>query len=129
MLSAIASMNWAAHSKFIQSRKFTRFELLIPFTIAVIPALLVRSGSLTLAVPSSRIDCFLMIRKNDMHYTQGKPVVVYDNSTIYIEKLDALLQNRTDFEFAEEFRCLSLNIRNGASPGMSMSCLNKNRSC
>lgn len=84
--------------------KFTRFELLIPFTVAVIPALLVRSGALTLAVPSSRVDCFLMIKKNDMHYTQGKPVVFYDNSTIYIEKLDALLENRTEFEFPEEFQ-------------------------
>jgi two-component system chemotaxis sensor kinase CheA len=83
--------------------KFTRFEMLIPFTVAVIPALLVRSGPLVLAVPSSRIDCFLMIRKNDMHYTQGKPVVFYDNSTIYIENLAALLQNRTEFEFTEEF--------------------------
>lgn len=83
--------------------KFTRFELLIPFTVAIIPALLVRAGGLQFAIPSSRVDRFLMIRKSDVHYTQGKPVVFYENSTIYVEHLESILNHRVPGGFEEEF--------------------------
>jgi len=92
--------------------KFTRFEMLVPFTIAVIPAMLVRSGSLVLAVPASRIDRFLVIHKQDMHYTQGKPVVFYDNSTIYIEQLDTRLRKEDPAEFADEFQAFVTEHQN-----------------
>lgn len=82
--------------------QFTRFDVTIPFTVAVISALLFRAGSQTFAVPLSRVDRFLLLRKSDVHYTQGRPVIFYDNSTLYIENLTSLLYRRP-IEFASEF--------------------------
>ena len=82
--------------------QFTRFDITIPFTIAVISALLFRAGTQTFAVPLSRVDRFLLLRKRDVHYTQGRPVIFYDNSTLYIENLPSLLFRQPQ-EFASEF--------------------------
>src|SRR5262249_5251228 len=83
--------------------QFTRFDLMVPFTVAVIEALLVRSVGIVLAAPIWRIDRFMSIRKKNVHFTQGRPVIFEDNSTIYVEVLDSLLRHKPLPEFHSEF--------------------------
>lgn len=83
--------------------QFTRFDLIVPFTIALLPALLFRAGGMQFAAPLTRIDRFLMIRRNDVHYTQSRPVIFQNNSTYYIERLENNLKRTTIPELPEEF--------------------------
>jgi two-component system chemotaxis sensor kinase CheA len=83
--------------------QMTRFDLIVPFTIALLPALLFRSGGIQFAAPLSRIDRFMMIRKKDVHYTQGRPVIFYDNSTFYLEHVESILKRSQPSELTDEF--------------------------
>lgn len=87
---------------------FTRFDIVVPFTLAVIRVFIVRSGSNLYAIPFSHIERFLQFKKAHMHYTQGRPVYFYENSTMFVEDLEALLSGNRSPEFAEElFVCVS----------------------
>jgi two-component system chemotaxis sensor kinase CheA len=44
-----------------------------------------------------------MISRKDVHYTQGRPVVFRDNSTVYVENIDWLLAGRESGEFPDPF--------------------------
>ena len=92
-----------AFRMFFVPGQFTRFDLIVPFTIAILPALLFRAGDLRLAAPMSRIDRFLKIYRKDVHYTMGRPVIFYDNSTYYLEKMHSVVQRSQPGEFDEEF--------------------------
>lgn len=92
--------------------QFTRFDLIVPFTVAVLPALLFRSGGLQYAAPLSRIDRFMTIRSKDVHYTQGRPVIFYDNYTFYLERLDQILSRTPLTEFEPEFQAFVTEHQN-----------------
>ena len=84
--------------------KFTRFDILIPFTIAVIPALLIRLEQFLCAVPFSRIDRFLLISRKDVRSVHGRPVFFSQNAILYIEKLWSLLRRIPgDYDLPETF--------------------------
>ncbi len=87
-----------------ETGKFTRFDILIPFTIAMIPALLVRMEQLLCAVPFSRIERFLLISKKDVHTVRGRPVFFSENAILYIEKLWSILQRiHGDYRLPDSF--------------------------
>jgi len=82
--------------------QFTRFELMVPFTLAVVPAVLVSSAGHQFAVPLSRIDRFVRIYKRDLHSTQGRFVTFPETGTLYIEQLNHVLEGTTSAEFPEQ---------------------------
>ncbi|HJZ11360.1 MAG TPA: chemotaxis protein CheW, partial [Acidobacteriota bacterium] len=87
---------------------FTRFDIVVPFTLAVIRVFIVRSGENHYAIPFAHIEKFLQFKKEDLHYTQGRPVVFYDNSTMFVEDLQSLLSGSRKPEFPDEvFTCVS----------------------
>jgi two-component system chemotaxis sensor kinase CheA len=82
--------------------QFTRFELMVPFTLAVVPAVLVSSAGRQFAVPLSRIDRFVRIYKRDLHSTQGRLVTFPETGTLYIEQLNHVLEGSNAADFPDE---------------------------
>ncbi|MCI0613425.1 chemotaxis protein CheA, partial [bacterium] len=82
--------------------QFTRFELMVPFTLAVVPAVLVSSAGRQFAVPLSRIDRFVRIYRRDLHSTQGRLVTFPETGTLYIEQLNHVLEGSTLADFPDE---------------------------
>ena len=82
--------------------QYTRFELMVPFTLAVVPAVLVSSAGHQFAVPLSRIDRFVRIYKRDLHSTQGRLVTFPESGTLYIEQLNHVLEGTNSSDFPSE---------------------------
>lgn len=82
--------------------QFTRFELMVPFTLAVVPAILVLSSGRQFAVPLSRIDRFVRIYKSDLHSAQGRFMTFPETGTLYIEQLNYVLEGTTPAEFPDD---------------------------
>jgi two-component system chemotaxis sensor kinase CheA len=82
--------------------QFTRFELMVPFTLAVVPAILVLSSGRQFAVPLSRIDRFVRIYKRDLHSAQGRFMTFPETGTLYIEQLNYVLEGTTPAEFPDD---------------------------
>ncbi len=82
--------------------QFTRFELMVPFTLAVVPAVLISTGHRQFAVPLSRIDRFVRIHKRDLHSTQGRLVTFPETGTLYIERLENVLYRTDPTDFPDE---------------------------
>ncbi len=82
--------------------QFTRFELMVPFTLAIVPAVLVSTSGRQFAVPLSRIDRFVRIFKQDLHSTQGRFVTFPETGTLYIEQLNHVLDGTNATDFPEE---------------------------
>ena len=68
---------------------FTRFELMVPFTLAVIPAVLVLADGNSMVL--SRIDRFVQIKKEDLHATQGHLLAFPETGTLHVERLASVL--------------------------------------
>jgi two-component system chemotaxis sensor kinase CheA len=82
--------------------RYTRFEMILPFTIALVPALLIRLGNLLCAVPLSRVDRVILIRSEQLQYTNGRPVLYSENEAIQIQNLWQCLY-RQDRAFEKVF--------------------------
>ncbi|MEK6635436.1 MAG: hybrid sensor histidine kinase/response regulator [Planctomycetota bacterium] len=59
-----------------------RFVLKVPATIALINVLIIRAGNMTLAVPSTSIDCVAHIFWKDIKILEGKASVFMEGQTI-----------------------------------------------
>jgi two-component system chemotaxis sensor kinase CheA len=77
---------------FSEPGTFTRFEIVVPSTLAVFSAVFLRAGSSTYAVPLTQIERFLQLSATDIQYVGKRPVIFYEDSTIYVEHLDSILQ-------------------------------------
>ncbi len=82
--------------------RYTRFEMILPFTIALVPALLIRLGNLLCAVPLSRVDRVILIRSEQLQYTNERPVLYSENEAIQIQNLWQCLY-RQDRAFEKVF--------------------------
>ncbi|HSE42492.1 MAG TPA: chemotaxis protein CheA [Acidobacteriota bacterium] len=82
--------------------RFTRFELMVPFTLAVIPAVLVSADRQLMAIPLSRIDSFVRIKKEDLHLTQGRFLAFPQTGTLHVERLSHVLKGVESREFPDE---------------------------
>ena len=82
--------------------RYTRFEMILPFTIALVPALLVRLDHLVCAVPLSRVDRVILIHRENLQYTNGRPVLYAENAALQVESLWQCLYKQ-DGSFASVF--------------------------
>jgi two-component system chemotaxis sensor kinase CheA len=90
---------------------FTRFEIQVPLTLAVLPAILVRAGSRVYAVPLSRIDRFVLIRKKNLIFAQGRPFVVNGDQMLYVSDLNAALCGESE-DWPDEFSAFVTHHQN-----------------
>jgi two-component system chemotaxis sensor kinase CheA len=97
----IESLNGSLRVESEQGR-FTRFEMMVPFTLAVIPAILVSANKQLMAIPLSRIDRFVRIKKEDLHVIQGRLVTFPENGSLYIERLANILNCTDPANFPDE---------------------------
>ena len=67
--------------------RYTRFEMVLPFTIALLPALLIRLHNVVCAVPLSRVDRVVLIDKRTLQYTNGRPVLYSESAATQVENL------------------------------------------
>jgi two-component system chemotaxis sensor kinase CheA len=82
--------------------RFTCFELMVPFTLAVIPAVLIMADGQLMAVPFSRIDRFVQIKKEDLHLTQGRLLAFPETGTLHVERLASVLNGTDAGNFPDE---------------------------
>ena len=100
-----SKIEWLGGSLLIRSAPgaFTRFEIRVPLTLAVFPAVLIRADSLVYAVPLSRIERFVRIRKKDLIAAQGRPFVVDVDQMLYVSSVESLLSGKSLEDLPEEF--------------------------
>jgi two-component system chemotaxis sensor kinase CheA len=101
VLARIESLNGSLRVASERGR-FTRFEMMVPFTLAVIPAILVSANKQLMAIPLSRIDRFVRIKKEDLHVIQGRLVTFPENGSLYIERLANILNGTDPENFPDE---------------------------
>lgn len=65
----------------------TRFQIILPLTLAIVPTLLVRVGPITLAVPLVMVTETLRIKPDETHTINGHPVILLRNQVLPIMKL------------------------------------------
>jgi two-component system, chemotaxis family, sensor kinase CheA len=60
----------------------TQFQVIIPLTLAIIPALLVQVGAISLAIPIVMVAETLRLSKDEIRTVQGKPVTLLRNKVL-----------------------------------------------
>ncbi len=65
----------------------TRFQVILPLTLAIVPTLLVRVGASTFAIPLIMVTETERIRPEETHTINGRPVILLRNQVLPILKL------------------------------------------
>ncbi|MCT4662876.1 MAG: chemotaxis protein CheA [Tissierellales bacterium] len=78
------------------------FTIRLPLTLAIVQALMMRSGSEIYAMPLDTVESVETIEKSTIHQVTGKDVVVFRNKTIPIYRLCELLEVPDAMEETEE---------------------------
>ncbi len=71
--------------------KGTRFQIVLPLTLAIIPTLLVQAGGEMFAIPLSAVMEALRLGQSDLHAVRGRPVAYLRGRALPLAPLDALL--------------------------------------
>ncbi len=72
--------------------KGTKFTIRLPLTLAIVQALMMRSGNEIYAMPLDTVESVETIQKSTIHQVTGKDVVVFRNKTIPMYRLTELLE-------------------------------------
>jgi two-component system chemotaxis sensor kinase CheA len=65
----------------------TRFQIILPLTLAIVPTLLVKVGLTTFAIPLIMVTETVRIKPEDCHSVNGNPVILLRNHVLPIMKL------------------------------------------
>jgi two-component system, chemotaxis family, sensor kinase CheA len=65
----------------------TRFQIILPLTLAIVPTLLVRVGPTTFAIPLIMVTETVRIKPEETHTINGQPVILLRNQVLPIVKL------------------------------------------
>ena len=65
----------------------TRFQIILPLTLAIVPTLLVRVGPTTFAIPLIMVTETVRIKPEETHTINGHPVILLRNQVLPIVKL------------------------------------------
>jgi two-component system, chemotaxis family, sensor kinase CheA len=76
----------------------TKFALVLPLTLAIIPALLVTTGKSTCAVPLSSVVEANNIRKSDIKTIRGREVIIFRNKVLPLLRLSQIFDSYADLE-------------------------------
>ena len=71
--------------------KGTRFQLVVPLTLARLRALVVRAGGELLALPIPNVRRVLRVRPDDIQVIEGRPTLVFEGRPIEVANLGATL--------------------------------------
>lgn len=82
--------------------KGSTFTIRLPLTLAIVQALMMRSGEEIYAMPLDTVESVETIEKSSIHQVTGKDVVVFRNKTIPIYRLNKLLEVPNALEEGEE---------------------------
>lgn len=82
--------------------KGTKFTIRLPLTLAIVQALMMRSGNEIYAMPLDTVESVETIQKSTIHQVTGKDVVVFRNKTIPMYRLSELLEVPNVLEEGEE---------------------------
>jgi two-component system, chemotaxis family, sensor kinase CheA len=76
----------------------TKFSLILPLTLAIIPALLVTTGQSTCAIPLSSVVEANNIRKSDIKTIRGREVIIFRNKVLPLLRLSQIFDSHNDLE-------------------------------
>jgi two-component system, chemotaxis family, sensor kinase CheA len=68
----------------------TRFQIVLPLTLAIVPTLLVRVGQTTFAIPLVMVTETVRIKPQECHSINGNPVILLRNHVLPIMKLSSV---------------------------------------
>lgn len=89
-----------------EEKKYTKFTIRIPLTLAIIQALLIKLKEEIYAIPLSSIKEITTIESNNIRKIQNKEVILYRNKTLPIVRLNKVL----DIESEEDKKELIIVI-------------------
>lgn len=76
----------------------TQFKIVLPLTLAIVPALLVQVGDATFAIPLVMITETLRLEEDDIKYVSQKPVTVLRQSVLSLMRLSEIFKSVSDSE-------------------------------
>ncbi|WP_130807018.1 chemotaxis protein CheA [Senegalia massiliensis] len=79
-----------------EQKKYTKFTIRIPLTLAIIQALLIKLKEEIYAIPLSSIKEITTIESNNIRKIQNKEVILYRNKTLPIVRLNKVLDIESD---------------------------------
>ena len=65
----------------------TKFQIILPLTLAIVPTMLVRVGPTSLAIPLVMVTETLRIKPEDTHTVNGRPVILLRSQVLPIMRL------------------------------------------
>ncbi|MDK2784236.1 MAG: two-component system, chemotaxis family, sensor kinase CheA [Bacillota bacterium] len=95
----------------------TRFAIRLPLTLAIIQALLVKSGTETYALPLENVEEIQVVRTADLKKVRGRDVLLLRGEVVPLVNLRALLGGETAGE-GEEEEVPVVVIRSGERAGL-----------
>ncbi len=69
----------------------TRFQIVLPLTLAIVPALLIGVGDITFVLPLVTVSEALRINTSEIHTVKGKPVIRFRDHILPVYRLSKLL--------------------------------------
>ncbi len=90
----------------------TRFQMLLPLTLSVIPALLVEIAGEPYAFPLARIDRIARINQADVIEAEGNQFIVLDGKNVGLVSACQILEKEQQNEQTDNMSIIVLNERN-----------------
>ncbi len=87
----------------------TTITLKIPLTLAIVPAMIIRSGHDRFAIPQVKLVELVRVDRNAIEYVQGRPIIRLRGNLLTLINLKEVLETGASDEFPESINIVILN--------------------